>query len=104
MDVIVSTHSRAKAAANALLRACSAFSCFNTQPREGGCVSASDFLDVNYVSTHSRAKAAAPFHGVVFKLRTGFNTQPREGGCSKLVLSEHSVRGFNTQPREGGCA
>ena len=53
----VSTHSRLKAAAAALLQNRAAYG-FNTQPPEGGC---SDGWTANYataVSTHSRLKAA----------------------------------------------
>ena len=55
----VSTHSRAKAAANDL----------NQMPH------------VITVSTHSRAKAAAKTCDDYGKFSVGFNTQPREGGC-----------------------
>ena len=58
-NVNVSTHSRAKAAAR-IKRPNGWFSaCFNTQPREGGCISAGRLITFNSVSTHSRAKAAA---------------------------------------------
>ena len=33
--------------------------CFNTQPREGGCVTNLEQMQKVIVSTHSRAKAAA---------------------------------------------
>ena len=40
------------------------FACFNTQPREGGCLLSSLFPQNIRVSTHSRAKAAATTRGV----------------------------------------
>ena len=58
--VIVSTHSRAEAAAFSGSGSASCFGCFNTQPRGGGCVAS----------------------GGSKTLQKGFNTQPRGGGCS----------------------
>ena len=61
--VLVSTHSRAKAAA-ALPHTIKVQSqCFNTQPREGGCLFNNIILIFGFQS---------------------FNTQPREGGCFHL--------------------
>ena len=57
---IVSTHSRAKAATGACrLLDVKGDRCFNTQPREGGCVTNLEQMQKVIVSTHSRAKAAA---------------------------------------------
>ena len=57
--LVVSTHSRLKAAAIFWTICNSQIICFNTQPPEGGCFS----------SPHSR------------NLTSSFNTQPPEGGC-----------------------
>ena len=78
----VSTHSRAKAAAN--------------NRRISPLLSS--------VSTHSRTKAAASLQvKTLFKL-IGFNTQPHEGGCRGSTCFLRQPKCFNTQPHEGGCA
>ena len=80
--VIVSTHSRPKAAARYLSLSESSWSNrFNTQPPEGGCVI---------------------FFVVIFAASC-FNTQPPEGGCEAFALACASIARFNTQPPEGGC-
>ena len=56
---MVSTHSRAKAAAQKKEKKIPHVDRFNTQPREGGC---------NHFQQHEDQKKC-------------FNTQPREGGC-----------------------
>ena len=80
--LVVSTHSRPKAAAprHPLFR--SRRERFNTQPPEGGC-----------------ERRPGPGPG-----RIRFNTQPPEGGCPGPVLREIRHASFNTQPPEGGCA
>ena len=55
--ILVSTHSRLKAADRRTVRDFQ-FLCFNTQPPEGGCSDSLDTLNKNLVSTHSRLKAA----------------------------------------------
>ena len=56
----VSTHSRAKAAADRTFLFYPFIDCFNTQPREGGCIHKGQDVEHWFkVSTHSRAKAAA---------------------------------------------
>ena len=102
--ILVSTHSRAEAAAGKKADQTTAKLGFNTQPRGGGCLCA--------VGTASH--------------RSSFNTQPRGGGCFRKlylkqyhdVVSTHSRaeaaaiphwarfcdgKSFNTQPRGGGC-
>ena len=56
---IVSTHSRAEAAAYTTNKIKHRIASFNTQPPEGGCRIKSDSRAVLPVSTHSRPKAAA---------------------------------------------
>ena len=76
MDVIVSTHSRAKAAASSQFVVTGIIRSFNTQPREGGC----------QCGKTERQR------------RRSFNTQPREGGCTQAnkvsgligIVSTHS--------------
>ena len=101
----VSTLSRAEAAAWYDSRGEKTFSCFNTQPRGGGCVnSVITNRPLNFVSTLSRAEAAA------------YN---RLSTCLQFFLFQHSAARrrllaalkvgvryqccFNTQPRGGGC-
>ena len=76
----VSTHSRPKAAGSVSRCLPSMYSCFNTQPPEGGWISRDQNKNLTKVSTHSRPKAA---------------------GTAKIV-SKTTIRSFNTQPPEGG--
>ena len=78
----VSTHSRAEAAASAQNQALTPRGCFNTQPRGGGC-------QLERHRAHFRQQS--------------FNTQPRGGGCQTNPTFTYGSRGFNTQPRGGGC-
>ena len=79
---LVSTHSRAKAAALSTTLGSKKMYSFNTQPRESGCRPPTAHLPPN----------------------KRFNTQPREGGCSFFINQYPQNRSFNTQPREGGCS
>ena len=107
--IVVSTHSRAKAAALRLVGfvlrpkgfqhtaarrrlqwsrvfwRCLLF-CFNTQPREGGCLLMRRLPQVRQVFQHTaaRRRLRASFLSVVLLLHR-FNTQPREGGCVVAV-------------------
>ena len=78
---MVSTHSRAEAAA------------FNLA---GGCT-------LGKVSTHSRAEVAASKNKIMRSITIGFNTQPPEGGCLLSAKTLRHTAGFNTQPHGGGC-
>ena len=79
---IVSTYSRAEAAATVALPVKLSANCFDTQPRGGGCRKMRIHIHGGrIVSTHSRAEAAA-LHKLLKTWRPcGFNTQPRGGGC-----------------------
>ena len=58
-NVIVSTHSRLKAAGWHLRNQYNIYPCFNTQPPEGGWIDALTLIKMlDTVSTHSRLKAA----------------------------------------------
>ena len=59
LPLVVSTHSRPKAAANQTIK----------------------FTETLNVSTHSRPKAAAKIQKLVLTTSKCFNTQPPEGGC-----------------------
>ena len=78
----VSTHSRPKAAAcvQSLMRLPAP--CFNTQPPEGGCIRLWWCAGWQYIC---------------------FNTQPPEGGCIFYISVRKKTFCFNTQPPEGGC-
>ena len=81
MICLVSTHSRAEAAAWSPLL----------------------IFYITLVSTHSRAEAAADIILSSLLLFIGFNTQPRGGGCHHTRARSHYSLSFNTQPRGGGC-
>ena len=80
---VVSTHSRAEAAAFFIPTFTCRYSSFNTQPRRGGCITAT----------------------LAMWSANCFNTQPRRGGClCTMVWLCFSITCFNTQPRRGGCS
>ena len=124
--IIVSTHSRTKAAAIKRLRLGKRLKCFNTQPHEGGCkediFTAEERVRFQHtaarrrllrklfclcyqssVSTHSRTKAAAMQVTAILLATACFNTQPHEGGCYRRRYIYPWFQCFNTQPHEGGC-
>ena len=78
--MVVSTHSRLKAA-GAVLIFCFFF---------------------GSVSTHSRLKAAGSSPGAGKLADRCFNTQPPEGGWLLAFFVDSGKTGFNTQPPEGG--
>ena len=78
----VSTHSRAKAAADYLNAKGYAITWFqHTAARRRLQCKLKIVLFCCLVSTHSRAKAAAIEKILLKSITYGFNTQPREGGC-----------------------
>ena len=84
-------------------RQCYLFSCFNTQPPEGGWVFSLDVPRVKAdVSTHSRPKAAGAFFPQPLPSGERFNTQPPEGGWHETEIFVMFGDCFNTQPPEGG--
>ena len=125
--LMVSTHSRAKAAAARQTSAVHSMCCFNTQPREGGC-KRSKMIEKTYhlfqhtaarrrlrcitivkylilkVSTHSRAKAAANDFPAHFRIILSFNTQPREGGCEKAKIVGKCPKTVSTHSRAKAAA
>ena len=65
--------------------------CFNTQPPEGGCEHRHRHELINIgVSTHSRPKAAADIASPSIPADHRFNTQPPEGGCKEIDRSLHA--------------
>ena len=79
-ELVVSTHSRLKAAGKPTQLMPSEADSFNTQPPEGG--------------WRVGRQAAHP--------RCSFNTQPPEGGWQPFALLILPYQSFNTQPPEGG--
>ena len=80
VSLLVSTHSRPKAAGSqaALYRLLP--DRFNTQPPEGGWQLVLQTETQQVVSTHSRPKAAGCRHRLPRPQKRRFNTQPPEGG------------------------
>ena len=71
------------------LRVVIRFTCFNTQPPEGGwdgdgCI----YRNGDNVSTHSRPKAAGLLNGLLVATDVCFNTQPPEGGWKTTNISK----------------
>ena len=85
-EIIVSTHSRPKAAASVFSFNGSIHRCFNTQPPEGGCFFP-DTADTAFleVSTHSRPKAAAGDHLVEFGDPIIVSTHSRPKAAASLI-------------------
>ena len=80
--LVVSTHSRPKAAAIDGKRYV-VLECVSTHSRpKAAAVETKETLSVYAVSTHSRPKAAAHIRCFFVVPLIGFNTQPPEGGCS----------------------
>ena len=80
------------------------YECFNTQPREGGCVSESiEKTKEAIVSTHSRAKAAAKEIGIVVQMVHVSTHSRAKAAAGERTLNDEQRDSFNTQPREGGC-
>mgnify|MGYP003081848358 FL=1 len=77
---------------------------FNTQPPEGGCFTAGASAKIAFaVSTHSHPKVAASKAVLFSRCSFSFNTQPPEGGCKIGFINLTQAYSFNTQPPEGGC-
>ena len=125
---LVSTHSRSKAAAQLHHFANRAYSCFNSQPLEGGCETDDGFTQNLLVSTHSRSKAAA-YRCLRLTMMRRVSTHSRSkaaadtpAACdsrghvsthSRSKAAAYSARAldafnsgscFNSQPLEGGCS
>ena len=78
---IVSTHSRPKAAGCSAVAMSDEVFSFNTQPPEGGWFWECWWFGIDgVVSTHSRPKAAGNRWFRKSRKTGGFNTQPPEGG------------------------
>ncbi len=104
MSLIVSTHSRAEAAAGDNLTGQGEGDDVSTHSRaEAAAKQEEDRYNKRIVSTHSRAEAAAIDHIKRSHGESCFNTQPRGGGCTWRPRLLGVRRSFNTQPRGGGC-
>ena len=100
---VVSTHSRAEAAASHWLPTQDTDCVSTHSSAEAAAYCEPNSRLILRVSTHSRAEAAARQRLYALQNRSGFNTQPRGGGCRKRRNYCMSGRSFNTQPRGGGC-
>ena len=101
--LMVSTHSRPKAAGSRLPHFADSPTCFNTQPPEGGWI-AWRILDAQYFGFNTQPPeggwASFDFGSPIIAC---FNTQPPEGGWNDLLVNAYDPsRCFNTQPPEGG--
>ena len=102
--IIVSTHSRPKAAAFGEMQKKIKGVSFNTQPPEGGCPSSTITRTERRRFQHTAARRRLPLPGHRgCRTRRCFNTQPPEGGCLKVIPCSSASDCFNTQPPEGGC-
>ena len=79
--ILVSTHSRPKAAASVIGLLISIISVSTHSRPKAAAMYAKIHKDNVNVSTHSRPKAAAFYDGRTGGKISGFNTQPPEGGC-----------------------
>ena len=102
--LVVSIHSRPKAAANAKLIDANLNALFQfTAARRRLPARWRDSPPCPDVSIHSRPKAAAC--GIFDSVSNGhcFNSQPPEGGCGQTHCIIGAPHRFNSQPPEGGC-
>ena len=100
--MLVSTHSRPKAAGgNGRLLFPNSKS-FNTQPPEGGWMAAVWGMKLLWQFQHTAARRRLGPMSPVSGERCSFNTQPPEGGWPSLRSQLLQSRSFNTQPPEGG--
>ena len=79
-----------------------AFQGFNTQPPEGGWLTAASKKYSDIVFQHTAARRRLACIGSAVGLRPGFNTQPPEGGWFCASSQSPAPDCFNTQPPEGG--
>ena len=122
--IIVSTHSRPKAAGFLMYRKCDLVDVStHSRPKAAGLYIYRQFAFQMFqhtaarrrlgaptciallhrpVSTHSRPKAAGSQTTGFSILLAGFNTQPPEGGWAMRTPTVFPECGFNTQPPEGG--
>ena len=101
-SVVVSTHSRPKAAGFALSHPNgTTFVSTHSRPKAAD-LTGNDSFYRRKVSTHSRPKAAGTAARRPNGTTESFNTQPPEGGWVRLGRFAHRTLGFNTQPPEGG--
>ena len=103
IGIMVSTHSRAKAAASPYQRASKSLR-VSTHSRAKAAADVGiniELLDI--VSTHSRAEAAASWRGLCGDI-SAVSTHSHPKVAAALSLPHHlDLRRFNTQPPEGGC-
>ena len=101
----VSTHSRAKAAASQMPVECGIVRAMfqHTAARKRLLKNASQARPTGGVSTHSRAKAAAPLVDRLEELREVSTHSRAKAAAIRHVCVRPYKHCFNTQPRESGC-
>ena len=98
----VSTHSRPKAAGVCLLVQADTPCCFNTQPPEGGWDTISFHSWYYWGFNTQPPEGGWRFRPPACGYLICFNTQPPEGGWVCIRIYYALYIGFNTQPPEGG--
>ena len=81
---------------------CSFFTCFNTQPTEGGWPKNGTPESKFIVFQHTAARRRLGNVQARRIARRSFNTQPPEGGWLRVAMVISPALCFNTQPPEGG--
>ena len=99
----VSTHSRPKAAGSSFRLCCSFFTCFNTQPPEGGWPDLSGFLRRSFCFNTQPPEGGWYRHSDGTYCRRQFQHTAARRRLGRLTarLVQRGYR-FNTQPPEGG--
>ena len=102
LEILVSTHSRPKAAGQCGIICLYDWRSFNTQPPEGGWANIG-----NWQTVLERFNTQPPEGGWIVTScfrneRVSFNIQPPEGGWQQGQNPHPSPTSFNTQPPEGG--
>ena len=88
-SLMVSTHSRPKAAGQRIQQKYGFFQCFNTQPPEGGWYTTHSKCLHNIVFQHTAARRRLASQMFVLMTNDCFNTQPPEGGWFDIRFLFH---------------
>ena len=102
LGIIVSTHSRPKAAGPGESQKLQSIASFNTQPPEGGWEEETETVVFDKWFQHTAARRRLATLRKQYRPLEGFNTQPPEGGWVLFTHQPTTNEGFNTQPPEGG--
>ena len=103
LAVFVSTHSRPKAAAYAIICCLHKLTSFNTQPPEGGCTVGSHITHEAGVSTHSRPKAAGYQIGLqCFSTLVSTHSRPKAADTEPLASVAEMLVSTHSRPKAAG--